>query len=742
MAGRKKERTIFREILLPLVSVLCVEMVFMAGTIVVGGVTDKLNQNAMDILAQQTENRKNYLSGEMVARWSELEELSDAIDAEVEAFIGREELILSELNKSGSGSVRLLKELKPKLIDAMYDREVSGIYVLFYTGSLEEAGDEPLTGVYLRDLDPRAAPSERYADLLWERAPVGVVQSGNIATDVGWQPSFSREDSLEQDFFRCPFEAAASDARGLSEKEYGYWTSTPYQLTGDGRSAISYSVPLVLKDGTVYGVLGVELLSDYMKTLLPNAELMEENLGSYVLAAAFGDEAALTPVVVSSDTTDASQVQALGLALDESGESAKDAAGDHYASAKRLVLYSNNAPFDAQRWYLLGMCATEDLFAFSGQVRTLLLLSMAMTFFIGLAGIVLASARISRPIRRLFDEVAGAQRGKAMPVLSPTGIREIDRLADSITGLGREVVESSTRLLGIMDMASVELAGYELKDGAEYAYVTDNYFPLLGGDKIDADVLRVEEFLALQGKRHEALEHFESKDGSVVYSVPQEDGSVRYLRYEYQKKDGRQIGLIEDVTASTLERMRIERERDSDNLTKLFARRGFKREADRLFLQPERLKCAGLLMIDLDNLKTTNDRFGHEFGDLYIQTAGRCFVENTPKDTLCARMSGDEFIVFFYGYDSIDEIREYLAALYRAIGEVEFVLPNGDNMGLSASGGIAWYPGDATELSDLMKYADFAMYQVKRSKKGTYTEFNETLYRREQIEIQRQREQQ
>ena len=187
----------------------------------------------------------------------------------------------------------------------------------------------------------------------------------------------------------------------------------------------------------------------------------------------------------------------------------------------------------------------------------------------------------------------------------------------------------------------------------------------------------------------------------MVYSVPQPDGSLRYLRSEHQQKDGRQVGLIEDVTVSTLEKKQIERERDSDGLTKLYARRGFKREADNLFLKPDVLKHAGLLMIDLDNLKTTNDRFGHKFGDLYIQTAGQCFVENTPENTLCARMSGDEFIVFFYGYDTRDEIQEKVAALYKAIHEVEFVLPNGDNMGLSASGGVAWYPEDSDNLSEL-----------------------------------------
>lgn len=218
--------------------------------------------------------------------------------------------------------------------------------------------------------------------------------------------------------------------------------------------------------------------------------------------------------------------------------------------------------------------------------------------------------------------------------------------------------------------------------------------------------------------------------------MPQEDGSLRYLRSEHQEKDGRQVGLIEGVTASTLEKKQIERERDSDGLTKLYARRGFWREADWLFLRPEVLRHSGLLVIDLDNLKTTNDRFGHNFGDLYIQTAGRCFAENTPEGTLCARMSGDEFILFFYGYDTHDEIREKVAMLYQAICEVEFVLPNGNDMDLSASGGVAWYPEDSEVLLELMKYADFAMYQVKRAQKGQYREFEAEVYRRHLLQNQ------
>lgn len=737
VSEKKKGKTIFREILLPLLSVLIFEMMFMSAAILLGGVIPKLNQNATDMLLQHTENRGNYLLNEMIGNWSSLDMLSDDIDDMVQSRLEQGLITLADLNGNNEKCTELLKDISPKLIETMYNKQISGIFVILNTYGLQDAQlPETLSGIYLRDLDPKAASSKRNADLLWERASTELVRSGYIATDSGWQPGFSRSDSVEQDFFAKPFEAAYTDERNLKEKEYGYWTVSPYSLSGDKHSGIAYSIPLILGDGTVYGVLGVELLTDYIQSLLPDAELLEDKQGSYLLAVGTEGNAFLSPVVLSSDIMEMSEIEEKHFALPGDGSVAGDAGGKYYAAVKQLEIYSNHAPFDTDKWYLLGISSKSSLFAFSRQIQTVLLISIAATFIIGLLGILYASYRLSKPIRQLSEEVAAAQKGNRMPVLSATGILEIDQFADSISRLGQEVVESSTRFLNIMDMASVELAGYELQKDTDSVYVTDNYFMLLGIKDVDICSLTVEEFLVQQEKLGQLYENVTTEDGSIVYSVPQDDGNIRYLRFEQQEKDGRQIGLLEDITASTLEKKRIEDERDSDSLTKLYARRGFKREADNLFLKPEVLKHAGLLMIDLDNLKTTNDRFGHNFGDRYIQTAGRCFVENTPENTLCARMSGDEFVVLFYGYDSREEIRRRVKELYRAIGDVKFVLPNGDNMGLSASGGVAWYPEDSNELSELMKYADFAMYQVKRSKKGECKEFEIEAYKEKQFQNQ------
>ena len=201
-----------------------------------------------------------------------------------------------------------------------------------------------------------------------------------------------------------------------------------------------------------------------------------------------------------------------------------------------------------------------------------------------------------------------------------------------------------------------------------------------------------------------------------------------------------QVGLVEDVTATTLERRRIEHERDYDVLTGLYNRRAFDARAKKLFRMPEKLGHAALLMMDMDNLKHINDTFGHDWGDRYINLAGQCFAQTLPQNTICARMSGDEFIVLFYGYDERDEIRQVLNRLSDAMKERTALLPNGDTMRISISGGIAWYPENGRDLATLKKYADFAMYQVKHESKGEMGEFDIGAYNQEVYAAQLRRE--
>ena len=201
-----------------------------------------------------------------------------------------------------------------------------------------------------------------------------------------------------------------------------------------------------------------------------------------------------------------------------------------------------------------------------------------------------------------------------------------------------------------------------------------------------------------------------------------------------------EVGLAEDMTTTVLEQQRIEHERDYDTLTGLYRRRAFDRACDALFQQPEKLGCAALLMMDLDNLKQINDTYGHDWGDQYIRQTGQCFAANTPANTICSRLSGDEFLIFFYGYQDQAQLRAQLELLSAALQHSVSILPNGKQLHISISGGIAWYPTDGHDLLTLKKYADFAMYQVKHSHKGRMCDFDIGSYHQEAYAAQTQQD--
>ena len=209
------------------------------------------------------------------------------------------------------------------------------------------------------------------------------------------------------------------------------------------------------------------------------------------------------------------------------------------------------------------------------------------------------------------------------------------------------------------------------------------------------------------------------------------EGETRYIMLRVTNDQTTQVGLAEDVTAATLERMRIEHERDYDILTGLYNRQAFHRVSEELFRDPHQLGVAALLMMDLDNLKHINDTYGYDWGDQYIHRTGRCLAENTPNGTVVSRLSGDEFVLLFYGYSSQDQIREKIRTLSSAMQKSVAILPSGNELRISISGGVAWYPASGTDMDTLKKYADFALYQVKRTNKGHLEEFSMEIYQQE-----------
>lgn len=730
--------TIFHTILRSMLWILFIEIALLVGILYLCRINTSLEQNAVDILQIQTENRQNYLQGQMLDA-QDLSSLAGKINAVTQAMLDDGEISLDTLDSGSDAASPLLLSIGDSLISSMRHRPITGIFVVLNTHDLDtrEKG-EPLPCLYLRDLDPDSAPSQRNSDLMLVRAPAQVVQSLYIATDTSWTPSINYGANGSSGFLYPVFQAAYHGNGELDAADYGHWTSSPYTLSGDDHSAIAYTIPLILDDGTVYGVLGVEILESYLQALLPGTELQNDSSGTYLLGvasnSAIGKDDLTVSVISASPAANAPQQsydQTLLLKPSKRGGYQSDSPlGLCHAAVAPLTLYNRNAPFSNEQMLLIGSVPVSALYAFSGYVLRFLIIAVLVVLTAGLFSSLVLARKLSRPISRLSDEVAHARESRSsIPMLSATGIIELDRFSSAFTQLGREVLDTSTKFLRIMDMASVELGGYELRSAPDSIYVTDNFFDLLGMPGVDAGDLTAQSFRELLQRFERSCPHSPAPDGAMLYHIRLPSGKERYLRIETTHEDGAQVGLAEDVTANTLEKLRIEHERDYDTLTDLYNRRAFRRICAEFFCSPEKLGHAALLMFDLDNLKQINDIFGHDWGDEYIRLTGECFAKNAPARTVCARISGDEFNALFYGYNDQDTLRADICALKAALEQSVVQLPSGRELRVSVSGGVAWYPESSTNLITLRKYADFAMYQVKHSRKGELLEFDPEVYR-------------
>ena len=483
-SGTRAERSIFGTIFKAMVSVLLVEVALLVASIYVMRVGPQLDQNAEDILAMQVENRSRYIQT-ILNDAQELSTLESEINALTQELLDSGSIDLATLDSGSITAYPLLEAATPKLIAALRSRPVTGIFLVLNTHDLNErSAGKRLPSIYLRDLDPDASPSDNNSDLLFERAPAQLVQEQSIATDKSWSPALTYR-AKARGYLYAPFQAAYDDGAQLSPADYGHWTITPYALKGDDRQAIYYSQPLILPDGTVYGVIGVELLTSYLAENLPCAELQGDGSGLYLLACSNAPlnldtlSLDLAPVLCSGSSAFASGTT---VAASRRGIGCFRLMQDHVtytASVMPLNLYNRNAPFSGDHWYLVGMVPTANLSAFSNRVQQLLFLTVLLTLIAGFLASFLVSERMSKPVHQLSAAVAKAQENAvAMPQLPTTGIMEVDQFASAITHLSEDVLASSTRFLRIMEMATVELGGYELRSDSVFA--TDNFFQMLG----------------------------------------------------------------------------------------------------------------------------------------------------------------------------------------------------------------------------------------------------------------------
>jgi diguanylate cyclase len=182
-------------------------------------------------------------------------------------------------------------------------------------------------------------------------------------------------------------------------------------------------------------------------------------------------------------------------------------------------------------------------------------------------------------------------------------------------------------------------------------------------------------------------------------------------------------GEMDGAALQRAVRHALERKRASQLLTHLAHRDPLTRLANRLTFR-DRLAHAmavsrrtgsnlAIAYVDLDRFKPVNDSFGHEAGDLLLQeVAARLLAAVRGSDTV-ARLGGDEFGIVVENVQDDAQFERVLARLRLAF-EHPFMI-GGEAIEMTASFGIASFPGAGNTVDDLVRAADRAMYQAKRT---------------------------
>ena len=198
--------------------------------------------------------------------------------------------------------------------------------------------------------------------------------------------------------------------------------------------------------------------------------------------------------------------------------------------------------------------------------------------------------------------------------------------------------------------------------------------------------------------------------------------------------DGRSIQLVnqplanggwvatqEDITERRRAEQKIAHLAHYDALTDLPNRVSFREQLQQELERTKRGEQLAVLYIDIDEFKSVNDSLGHSAGDELLKAVASRLRSCIRETDFVARLGGDEFAIVQTGIKQPSDVVELVNRIYEAIRDPHECL--GHQVATDASIGIALAPNDGTDLDQLLKSADLAMYGAKADGRRTYRFF-------------------
>lgn len=210
-------------------------------------------------------------------------------------------------------------------------------------------------------------------------------------------------------------------------------------------------------------------------------------------------------------------------------------------------------------------------------------------------------------------------------------------------------------------------------------------------------------------------------NGSPYYistsAEPMLDGDGNFAGYR---------GVSREITHQKIAEQRIEYLATHDALTGLPNRVMFSQLLNQAILTARRYdRRFAVMFVDLDRFKFVNDSLGHGVGDKLLQELAGRFRRVLRASDVLARISGDEFVLMIH--EAKDSAQTAAAARKILSSAIKPFLLNGQECRVTASIGIAMFPGDGEDEQSLMKNSDSAMYYAKEQGKNNFQFYSQDI---------------
>lgn len=712
-----------------LLSMLAIVLLQTTITMGVFQVSDTANQLALSSV-QMFKNSVSSKSKEMekqILNWSDISIFQGQIDSLVSQLEAEHQLAARELFKDSQKRQDFLNQVPDIVLNNLRNTNANGSYII-----LEGTGDENRDSIFLRDVNPQDN-SQTNKDILVLAGSSELMFRHGFTLDSIWTTRLPIHETSK--FYYEPFNAG-NTYKDIDSKNLGYW-SAPFQLRNNDPEVIAYSVPLLDANHECFGIIGISISLDYLSKYLALNEMSLDNTSTYYLGIT-RDGTNYETVLVNKNfyKSRLSPNSILTLDKEEDVHHLYPVTTDGYDRGSlfypcNIKLYNTNTPFVSHQWVLGGIVQESSLYEASHKFNMAMCISSALALTLSILGGIIITTSMVRPLRDLTTNINNMKPYEVN--IAKTSIREVDELVEKIESLSQKVYKAGSRVADILEVSNLSLGICEFERNASMVFCTRKFIQLtdISLDSWNRNYAGLEEF-------NSQMEIFKSRltiaeDEDDVYLFQKCNSSKQWLRIKRMPSDNGELILILDITHDMEEKLKIKHDRDYDVLTDLYNRRAFYRMVDDVLKRTENLQ--GVMSIwDLDNLKFINDTYGHDMGDKYICSLAQVMKSYIRRHMIAARMSGDEFMIFLYG-DDMKAMFSYLEQIHTAFSSQRLLLPDGSSMHTSVSAGMASIY-ESRDLEQLTRYADFAMYEVKKNTKGAIMRFDKDLHMKNFILMQ------